>query len=213
LAETLKAMGRLQEAEDIYRQTTQKWTNDRVAKNGLANLLRRKGEYSEALSLLPDIPSDHSSQSFYDFYIRGAILTDMDKIDEAIAIFNIMLDNATSEPQKKIFRHAIALAELKRMNIEKSISILKQLPENDVSMVMQLHALAAMEKMERVRSLYNKLKSAAQAAVMVVVARTVFNRIEKAYCLNSEKGFCHPPLKEYNELITLESDMILASYS
>jgi len=51
LAETLKAQDRLEEAENLYRQTVARWPNDVITYNGLAEILKAQNRLEEAENL------------------------------------------------------------------------------------------------------------------------------------------------------------------
>ena len=51
LADTIKTRGRLEEAENLYRETTQRFRDDVVAHNGLADTIKTRGRLEEAEKL------------------------------------------------------------------------------------------------------------------------------------------------------------------
>ncbi len=69
--ETLKFNDDFKEAEEIFREIIERWPGNVVARHGLANLLRRKSEWEEALSLLPEVTFTFSRQNRYDLHFRS----------------------------------------------------------------------------------------------------------------------------------------------
>jgi len=71
LADTIKTRGRLEEAENLYRETTQRFRDDVVAHNGLADTIKTRGRLEEAENLYRE-----TTQRFHDDVVAHNGLAD-----------------------------------------------------------------------------------------------------------------------------------------
>lgn len=206
LAEVLKARGELDAAEQQYRANMARWPNDEVARHGLANVLRKQERHPEALQLLPDPLQPVTVHELYHLHLRGMILLELGRCDEAVDAFERGLEAASMPTQQAVFRRGLVLMDLSRRDPEAAQRRLRDLPEDVPQLnVYRLHAAADQRNEAEARALRTRLN--ADIARMDPSVRTAFQEVEAAYCLKGTAGICEPDEQTRRVVINAEIEM------
>ncbi len=206
LAEVLKARGELDAAEQQYRANIERWPNNEVARHGLANVLRKRRRHADALQLLPNPLQPVTAQDLYDLHLRGMILLELGRWDEALDAFERGLAAARVPVHRATFRRGLVLMELSRRNPEAAQRRLRDLPEDVPQLnIYRLHAAAGRRDEAEARALRTRLN--ADIVRMDFTARTALRELEAAYCLGGAAGICEPDEAAYRAVIDAEIEM------
>jgi tetratricopeptide (TPR) repeat protein len=158
-AETLRAMGRFDEALAAYDTVLANNTEDAIARNGRSGVLLALRRYDEALESLPDkLPITHND--WVGYHIRGMILLRKSRIDEAIRIFEHGVKEDPIPSSKEYFRTALAVACLRRKDYRRAESALAGISTpllQPQANVLRLHTFGASGKDAPAAAAYEKL--------------------------------------------------------
>ena len=117
-------MGRLPEAEKLYKETMTRFPYNDVIRRGYANLLLLQGQFSEVRALLKvDIPS--RAGDFISFHILAMCDLKEGEIDPAIRRLEYGVKNSRILKQRSYFISALGLAWLRRKDFLEAARLLK----------------------------------------------------------------------------------------
>jgi tetratricopeptide (TPR) repeat protein len=206
LADVLKARGELEAAEAQYRANMARWPNDEVARHGLANVLRKQRRHPEALQLLPDPLRPVTAQELYHLHLRGMILLELGRWQEAVDAFERGRNAAKVPTHQAAFRRGQVLTELSRRDFRAALRDLDDLPRDVPRLdIYRLHAVAGQRSETEARSLRSRLQ--AEIVRMDFTAKHALRTLEVAYCLDAASGLCEPDDEDYAAIIDAEIEM------
>ena len=203
LAEVLKARGELAAAEEQYRGNVARWPNNRVAVNGLANLLRKRKSYVEALALLPE-----TSRDCYDLHVRAMILLDLGRLEDARAALERGRALAVGPKQSAVFQSGKALLELRAKDYRRVEAILAEMPNNVIPIdLMRLHFEAAQNHGEAA----GRLAGVLSVRQMNFGEARVYELVRKGFGIGAMEVGRQPQAAELDEIFDAEIELLLAA--
>jgi hypothetical protein len=207
----LKARGELEAAETQYRHNTARWPNDRVAVNGLANVLRKLKRHPEALKLLPVCSGNPVTvHDFYDLHLHAMILLDLGRLTDAHAMLKQGMKAAISSHQIAVFKSGLALLALRAQDFEGAGKILTTLPGNVIPLdLFRLHVEAAQSHVDEAKRLANAL--IARESKMNLNEVRVFGLVRIGFGLSAAGIERHPAKTELDEIFDAEIELLLAA--
>ncbi len=191
LAEVLKVQGDLDGAKARYEENIAQWPNNRVAKNSLANVLRvQQKDLGEALGLLPD-PSDAKPimQWAYDLHLRGMILLDLGREDEAREMMEKGINLFPSGTSYHYFRRGLMLIEMRLKQYEKAEEILKSEESTNVIRLdlYRLHIAAGKQDQQKAQIIFEGLQEKAQSKTLDFHAKETLQVLDDGFGLSGAK--------------------------
>jgi len=208
LADVLKFRGDLDAAEHQYRANMEHWPNNEVARHGLANVLRKQQQrHAEALQLLPNPLQPVTAHALYNLHLRGMILLELGRWDEALDTFERGLGATGVPAHQAAFRRGLVLMDLSWRDPEAAQRRLRDLPGDVPQLnVYRLHAVAGRKDEAQVRVLQSRFD--ADIVRMDFTTRTALRELEVAYCLKGKAGrICEPDEAAYRAVIDAEIEM------
>ena len=180
-----------------------RWPNNRVAVNGLANLLRKRKSYVEALALLPE-----TSRDCYDLHVRAMILLDLGRLEDARAALERGRALAVGPKQSAVFQSGKALLELRAKDYRRVEAILAEMPNNVIPIdLMRLHFEAAQNHGEAA----GRLAGVLSVRQMNFGEARVYELVRKGFGIGAMEVGRQPQAAELDEIFDAEIELLLAA--
>jgi tetratricopeptide (TPR) repeat protein len=158
-AETLRALGRLNDALDAYDYAIAQHPEDTIAKNGRSCVLMALRRYEEALA---DLPNEElcTLQDWMGYHIRGMILLRMGQVDEALNVFEQGMIGNPWHSEREIFRTALGIAWMRKQNFPKASKVLEEVSTPALQAqadILRIHAYGEEGKIELAKAAYDRV--------------------------------------------------------
>jgi tetratricopeptide (TPR) repeat protein len=203
-AETLRAMGRLQEALSAYDSIVMEHPENAVAKNGRSCVLMALRRYDEALRRLPE-RNPSTLSDWIGYHIRGMILLRMNRFDEAIRIFEHGVKENPIPSSREYFQGALVVACLRRRDFAgagRAIEGVEAPMLQPQANVLRLHTYGALGDDERAAAAHERLREKPWSISDELVAE-----LHRRYMLKEE------PQHDDEWVSNQEIDMLLSNSS
>ena len=231
--------GFLDWAEALLREACDENPDDEVSANGLADVLKMRGEldaaeqqYRQNIARWPNNriavnglanvlrKRKHHTEALsllpiqstdcHDYHLRAMILLDLGRITDARTALDDGLRLANNPYQKNFFQQSLTLLEIRAQRYSSAIDLLAELPSNVIPLdLFRLHAEIAQGQSTKADELLRSLE--ARKTRMNINEDKVFELVRQGFGLSDSQSLRQPSQSELDDIFDAEIELQLAA--
>lgn len=155
-ADLLKELGEFEESLKVYDIISSKSPDSKRIQHAKASIFIVLGRYAEATKVISYLKEPKTKDDWIAYHVKGVLSMKINKIDEAMLIFETGLKNSPFMKERQYFANSLAVARLRKKDFKGTITLLSN-KNTPLANVLYLHACGEIAKNDNIKMERDKI--------------------------------------------------------